>query len=82
MEKKQRLLNDLEVARKRQFLERETQLAAQAEAERAEFLKIIREQKEVEARERAIVEQRKNAFVSHKNEPKLQINSNSETKKQ
>ena len=43
MEKKQRLLNDLEVARKRQFLERETQLAAQAEAERAEFLKIIRE---------------------------------------
>ena len=82
MEKKQRLLNDLEVARKRQFLERETQLAAQAEAERAEFLKIIREQKEVEARERAIVEQRKNAFVSHKNELKLQINSNSETKKQ
>lgn len=71
MEKKQRLLNDLEVARKKQFLERETQLAAQAEAERAEFLKIITEQKEVEARERAIVEQRKNAFVAHKNDLKL-----------
>ena len=57
-------------------------MAAQAETEKVEFLKIIREQKDVEFRERNIDNQKKMAFVNHKMDLKLQINSNSEQKKQ
>ena len=53
-------------------------MAAQAETEKVEFLKIIREQKEVEFREKNIDNQKKMAFVNHKMDLKLQINSNSE----
>lgn len=44
-EKMVRQANELEVARKRQFMERESTLAAQAKAERDDFLRIIDRQK-------------------------------------
>merc|ERR1711935_1317903 len=51
-EKMVRQANELEVARKKQFMEREGTLANQAKAERDDFLRIIERQKEDEQKER------------------------------
>ena len=56
---------DLDVARRKQFVEREVMLAQQAKAERDEFLRIIVKQKEQEDEERSLEQQRHTAFRSH-----------------
>ena len=57
--KRQRLLDELEVSRKRQFSDKESYLADQAKQERDEFLRIIAAQKQDEEKERKIEEQKK-----------------------
>ena len=56
---------DLDIARRRQFVEREVMLAQQAKAERDEFLRVIQKQKEQEDEERNLEHQRHNAFRNH-----------------
>ena len=56
---------DLDVARRRQFVEREVMLAQQAKAERDEFLRVIAKQKEQEDEERQLGQQRHQAFRNH-----------------
>lgn len=81
-DKKMRLLNDLEESRRKQFQDKQRALHQQATEEREEFLKIIHNQKETEDKERKLTEQRKTAFQQHSEELMLQIQFNSETKKQ
>ena len=45
---------DLDVARRKQFMEREVMMAQQAKAERDEFLSVIQKQKEQEDEERQV----------------------------
>jgi hypothetical protein len=66
-EKSTRQANELEVARKRQFLERESTMANQAKAERDDFLRIIERQKEEEEKERQLDEEKKYALRNHAN---------------
>lgn len=66
-EKHRRQAEELEVARKRQFLERESTMANQAKAERDDFLRIIQRQKEEEEKERQLEEEKKNALRNHAN---------------
>ena len=61
-EKQVRQANELEVARKRQFLEREIMLANQAKTERDAFLKVIEAQKADEEQDR-IMDIEKNAAL-------------------
>ena len=61
------MANDLDMARKRQFLEKEIMLAQQAKAERDEFLRIIEKQKELEENERKLEAERQQAFKQHAN---------------
>jgi len=49
--------------------------------EKIEFFKVLNEQKENEIKDRRIDEQKRNAFMGHKNELLLQIQSNSDGKK-
>ena len=58
---------DLDIARRKQFLEKEIMLAQQAKAERDEFLRIIDKQKEQEENERKLADERHGAFRSHAN---------------
>lgn len=81
-DKKMRLLNDLEESRRKQFQDKQRALHHQATEEREEFLKIIQNQKQTEDKERKLADQRKTAFQHHSEELMLQIQSNSETKKQ
>ena len=64
-EKTMKMAADLDMARRRQFLEKEIMLAQQAKAERDEFLRIIDKQKEQEENERKLAEERQNAFKKH-----------------
>ena len=57
----------MEVARKRQFNEREQMMAEQAKAERDDFLRIIERQKDEEQKERQLDEEKKRALKSHSN---------------
>jgi hypothetical protein len=66
-EKLQRQAAELEVARKRQFLDRESTMANQAKAERDDFLRIIERQKEEEAKERELEEEKRYALRNHAN---------------
>ena len=56
---------DLDIARRKQFVEREVMLAQQAKAERDEFLRVIQKQKEQEDEERHLEQQRHGAFRAH-----------------
>lgn len=71
MEKRQRLLSDLEQARARQFKEKEDHLARQAEFERSEFLRIVQAQKSTEEKEKMINDQKRRAFMAHKEDLSL-----------
>jgi len=62
-----RQANELEVARKRQFMERESTLATQAKAERDDFLRIIDRQKEDECKERDLEQERQHQLRNHAN---------------
>ena len=70
------------MARAKQFQEKEMRFAEQASIEKESFFKVITEQKENENKERRIANQRQDAFYNHKNDILLQIQSNSDTKKQ
>ncbi len=54
LEWKQKVLNEMEEARQKQFSEKEHRLAEQAKQERDQFMKIIQSQKESEEQERRI----------------------------
>ena len=81
-EKKLRLLKDLDEARQKQFRDRENLLATQAAEERDQFLNIIQAQKEADDKERRIEEQKRQAFKTHHNQLRSQIEFNEEVKKQ
>ena len=82
LEHRQKVLQDLEEARQRQFLEKERRLAEQAKQERDEFMRIIQKQKEVEEQERRIEEEKKSVLKSHSVGIRTQILQNEEQKKQ
>ena len=82
IQKRERLLNELDEARSRQFKEKENNLAALAHFERNEFERIIIEQKASEERDRSIADQKRRAFSHHKEDLTTQINQNSAIKKQ
>lgn len=81
-EKIARQAKEMDVVRKRQFLEREQMMAEQAKAERDDFLRIIERQKEDEMKERALEDEKKNALKAHANVIRKQIEKNTEVKKQ
>ena len=72
----------MEIARQKQFLEREAQLAEQAKQERDEFMRIINKQKEQEENERRIEESKKKILKNHAHGIRTQIQQNSEVSKQ
>lgn len=72
----------MDIARKKQFIEREQLMAEQAKAERDDFLRIIERQKEDEQKERALDDEKKSALKSHANVIRKQIEKNTEVKKQ
>lgn len=82
IEKKKRQLDELEVARQRQFALREANLALQAKQERDEFVKIITEQKIAEDQERLLDEKKYQTFRKHAQDIRNQIVNNDEIKKQ
>ena len=63
MQRKQ--AKELDIARRKQFVEKEVLMAQQAKAERDEFLRIIQKQKEQEDEERQLDQQRHGAFRAH-----------------
>jgi hypothetical protein len=77
-----RQAKDLDIARRKQFVEREVMLASQAKAERDEFLRIIQKQKEQEDEERSLEQQRHGAFRNHAQTIRDQIGMNGEVRKQ
>lgn len=81
-EKRQRLLQDLDVARQRQFSDKENRLSKQAASERDEFLNIIQTQKESQDKERQIEELKKQAFNKHRHNLVDQMSKNEEVKQQ
>lgn len=64
-EKRARLLKDLDIARQKQFAQKENLMASQAAQERDEFLNIIKSQKDADDKERRIEEQKRQAFKAH-----------------
>jgi len=81
-ERMQRQAAELEVARKKQFNEREHTLAAQAKAERDDFLRIIDRQKEDEQKERELEQERQHQLRNHANVVRAQISKNDNVKQQ
>jgi hypothetical protein len=79
-ERMQRQAAELEVARKKQFNEREHTLAAQAKAERDDFLRIIDRQKEDEQKERELEQERQHQLRNHANVVRAQISKNDNVK--
>lgn len=73
---------DLEAARRRQFLERESMLAQQAKAERDDFLRIIEGQKVAEQKERELEEEKKRQLRNHADVVRAQISKNQVTAQQ
>ena len=59
------MAQELEQARKKQFLEKEIMYAEQAKAERDAFLKVIEKQKAEEENEKRVEAEKLNAFRSH-----------------
>ena len=72
----------MDEARQKQFRDRESLLAKQAAEERDQFLNIIQAQKEADDKERRIEEQKRQAFKTHHNQLRNQIDFNEEVKKQ
>jgi len=82
MEKRQRLLGELEEARIRQFNERQTGLADVANAEREQFMRILNEQRRAEEKDKLIGEKKHAAYAKHSTSIREQISNKSELKKQ
>ena len=66
-QKKLKTAEELETARRIQFLEREINMAEQAKAERDAFLKVIEKQKESEEKDRVKEEDKQKAYRNHAN---------------
>jgi len=77
-----RLARELDVARKRQFQEREEMLSQQAKMERDTFLGVITKQKEAESHERMVEDEKKSHLVNHAQTIRSQIEKNGEVRKQ
>lgn len=73
---------DLENARRRQFLERESMLATQAKVERDDFLRIIERQKAEEQKERELEEEKKRQLRNHADVVRAQISKNQQLTEQ
>lgn len=81
-QKKQRIQADLEVARQKQFLEKQGSLAEQARIEREDYMLQIQKQKQIEQQERKVEEEKKSALVDHSVKIRTQISTNENVKKQ
>lgn len=81
-DKRLRLLEDLDAARKMQFEVKEKALAQEAKKEREEFLEIIEAQKEMDLTERQMEEQKRQAFKQHQQLLQQQIEENQVVKNQ
>jgi len=77
-----RIQADLEVARQKQFSEKQHSLAEQARIEREDYMLQIQKQKQIEQQERKIEEEKKNALVDHSVKIREQISNNEGSKKQ
>lgn len=75
-------MNEMEAARQKQFKDKDVRLAAQAKAERDEFLGIIEKQKHEEAAEKKLDEEKHNALLKHSQCLREQIAKNEEKRKQ
>ena len=82
LEKKTRLLKELEVARVKQFQEREQRLTEAAENEKQMFLRILQEQKDAEHKETMVQNAKQSAAFTHSLSIKEQISNKSNMKKQ
>lgn len=71
----------MDVARAKQFAEKEKNLQDQINTEKDSFLRVLQEQKELGEKEKRIEDQRHYAFRSHKNDILLQIATKSDVKK-
>ena len=65
--KKSAVIQELEVAREKQFRDKDLRMAEQAKAERDEFLAIISRQKEDEEAEKRLGREKKEALYRHSN---------------
>lgn len=81
-EKRRAQAKALDIARKKQFMEREEMLGQQAKLERDSFLKVIEEHKRAEEEERIIDEQKKMHLKNHATTIRAQIRDNEEKSKQ
>lgn len=79
--RKAKQVEALEVARKKQFLEREIMMAEQAKAERDSFLRVIEKQRQSEEHDRQLDDERRKAKLSHAQCIKDQILNNGDVKK-
>ena len=82
VQKRERILKDLDAARKRQFADKENIMAQNAAHERDEFLDIIQNQKEMQDKEKRMEEMKKIAFKKHKEDLVKQMQINEEIKRQ
>ena len=65
--KKLAVIKELEVAREKQFRDKDLRMAEQAKAERDEFLAIIARQKEDEEAEKRLEREKREALYQHSN---------------
>ena len=80
--KRQRIQAELEVARQRQFSEKQSSLGEQARIEREDYMNQIQKQKQTEAMEKRVEEEKKKALVDHQRKIQAQIATNEALKKQ
>lgn len=80
--KRQRIAADLEVARQKQFAQKQSALAEQARIEREDYMNQIQKQKQIEAQEKKIEEEKKQALKEHSIKIRSMIQTNENVAKQ
>jgi len=73
---------DLKQARQKQFSEKQSSLAEQARIEREDYMNQIQRQKQFEAQEKKIEEEKRKALVNHSYKIREQISTNESKAKQ
>jgi hypothetical protein len=81
-QKRMRIMADLENARQNQFSEKQASLAEQARIEREDYMNQIQRQKQYEAQEKKIEEEKRKALVDHSLKIREQISNNESKAKQ
>lgn len=81
-QKRMRIMADLENARQKQFSEKQSSLAEQARIEREDYMNQIQRQKQYEAQEKKIEEEKRKALVDHSLKIREQISTNESKQKQ